>query len=162
MTLLDLTPPRQLASRLQGLPVAIIGAGPIGLAAAANLADRGLDFVVLEAGDRVGATVEQWGHIRLFSPWRHLVDPVSRRLLDETGWVEPPADSLPTGAEFVEAFLDRSPRCPGSRRASGSASVSPMSPARAWTARVRPGGRRRRSSSECARPTVSTSSPLAR
>ena len=105
MTLLDLTPPRQLASRLQGLPVAIIGAGPIGLAAAANLADRGLDFVVLEAGDRVGASVEQWGHIRLFSPWRHLVDPVSRRLLAETGWVEPPADSLPTGAELVEAFL---------------------------------------------------------
>jgi thioredoxin reductase len=105
MTLLDLTPPRQLASRLQGLPVAIIGAGPIGLAAAANLADRGLDFVVLEAGDRVGASVEQWGHIRLFSPWKHLVDPVSRRLLAETGWVEPPADSLPTGAELVEAFL---------------------------------------------------------
>ena len=92
MTLLDLTPPRQLASRLQGLPVAIIGAGPIGLAAAANFADRGLDFVVLEAGDRVGASVEQWGHIRLFSPWKHLVDPVSRRLLAETGWVEPPAD----------------------------------------------------------------------
>lgn len=105
MTLLDLTPPRQLASRLQGLPVAIIGAGPIGLAAAANLADRGIDFVVLEAGDRVGASVEQWGHIRLFSPWKHLVDPVSRRLLAETGWVEPPADSLPTGAELVEAFL---------------------------------------------------------
>ena len=47
-----------LASRLQGLPVAIIGAGPIGLAAAANCAERGLDFVVLEAGDRVGASVE--------------------------------------------------------------------------------------------------------
>ena len=105
MTLLDLTPPRQLASRLQGLPVAIIGAGPIGLAAAANLADRGLDFVVLEAGDRVGASVEQWGHIRLFSPWKHLVDPVSRRLLAETGWVEPAGDSLPTGGELVEAFL---------------------------------------------------------
>jgi len=105
MTLLDLTPPRQLASRLQGLPVAIIGAGPIGLATAANLAERGLDFVVLEAGDRIGASVEEWGHIRLFSPWRHLVDPVSRRLLAETGWPEPPADALPTGSELVEAFL---------------------------------------------------------
>jgi len=105
MTLLDLTPPRQLASRLHGLPVAIIGAGPIGLVTAANLADRGIDFVLLEAGDRIGASMEQWGHIRLFSPWRHLVDPVSRRLLRETGWVEPPADSLLTGAELVEAFL---------------------------------------------------------
>ena len=50
MTLLDLTPPRQLASRLQGLPVAIIGAGPIGLAAAANLAERGIDFVRARGG----------------------------------------------------------------------------------------------------------------
>jgi thioredoxin reductase len=105
MTLLDLTPPTQFASRLQGLPVAIIGAGPIGLATAANLSDRGIDFVLLEAGDRVGASVEEWGHIRFFSPWRHLVDPVSRRLLAETGWVEPPADALPTGAELVRDFL---------------------------------------------------------
>ncbi|HET8780663.1 MAG TPA: FAD-dependent oxidoreductase [Agromyces sp.] len=105
MTLLDLTPPKQLASRLQGLPVAIIGGGPIGLATAANLTDRGIDFVLLEAGDRVGASVEEWGHIRFFSPWRHLVDPVSRRLLAETGWVEPPADALPTGAELVRDFL---------------------------------------------------------
>ena len=33
-------------------PVVIIGAGPIGLAAAANAAERGMDFVVLEAGPR--------------------------------------------------------------------------------------------------------------
>lgn len=105
MTLLDLTPPKQLAPRLQGLPVAIIGAGPIGLATAANLTDRGIDFVLLEAGDRVGASIEQWGHIRLFSPWKHLVDPVSKRLLAETGWQEPPADALPTGAELVRDFL---------------------------------------------------------
>ena len=105
MTLLDFTPPKQLASRLHGLPVAIIGAGPIGLATAANLTDRGIDFVLLEAGDRIGASIEQWGHIRLFTPWRHLVDPVSRRLLGETQWTEPPADSLPTGGQLVREFL---------------------------------------------------------
>jgi thioredoxin reductase len=105
MTLLDLTPPKLLSSRLQSLPVAIIGAGPIGLATAANLTDRGIDFVLLEAGDRIGASIEQWGHIRLFTPWRHLVDPVSRRLLGESGWAEPPAESLPTGAELVRDFL---------------------------------------------------------
>ena len=32
------------------LPVAIIGAGPVGLAAAAHLAVRGLPFVVFERG----------------------------------------------------------------------------------------------------------------
>ena len=36
------------------LPVAVIGAGPVGLAAAAHLAERGIDFVVLEAGSSVG------------------------------------------------------------------------------------------------------------
>ena len=106
MTLIDLTAPTTTApSRLQGLPVAIVGAGPIGLAAAANLTERGIDFVLLEAGDRIGASVVQWGHTRLFSPWKHLVDPAAKRLLAETGWVEPPADSLPTGGELVEKFL---------------------------------------------------------
>ena len=108
MTLIDLTDitaPKPTASRLQGLPVAIIGAGPIGLATAANLADRGIDFVLLEAGDRIGASMEAWGHIRLFSPWRHLVDPVSERLLVETGWTPPAPDRLPTGAELVADFL---------------------------------------------------------
>ncbi|WP_157000957.1 FAD-dependent oxidoreductase [Agromyces laixinhei] len=105
MTLIDLTAPKTIPSRLQALPVAIIGAGPIGLAAAANLVERGIDFVLLEAGDRVGASVAQWGHTRLFSPWRHLVDPASRRLLAESGWAAPPSASLPTGAELIERFL---------------------------------------------------------
>lgn len=39
------------------LPVVVIGAGPVGLAAAAHLTDRGLPFLVLEAGDDVGATI---------------------------------------------------------------------------------------------------------
>jgi NADPH-dependent 2,4-dienoyl-CoA reductase/sulfur reductase-like enzyme len=38
-----------------GLPVVVIGAGPVGLAAAAHLLERGLEPLVLEAGARVGA-----------------------------------------------------------------------------------------------------------
>ena len=39
------------------LPVAIIGAGPVGLAAAAHLAVRGLPFVVFESGPMPGAAM---------------------------------------------------------------------------------------------------------
>ena len=58
-------------------PVVVIGAGPIGLAAAAHLVERGIDVQVFEAGDDAAASVRQWGHTRLFSPWRHLIDPAS-------------------------------------------------------------------------------------
>ena len=48
---------------LSDLPVAVIGAGPVGLAAAAHLLARGLEPVVLEAGETVGAAVRGWGHV---------------------------------------------------------------------------------------------------
>ncbi|MCZ7597080.1 MAG: NAD(P)-binding protein [Gammaproteobacteria bacterium] len=38
---------------LSSLPVAVIGAGPVGLAAAARLVERGLQPIVLEQGTRV-------------------------------------------------------------------------------------------------------------
>ncbi len=43
-------------------PVVVIGAGPVGLAAAVHLASRGLDFLVVEAGDTVAASVACWSH----------------------------------------------------------------------------------------------------
>ncbi|MGK5441840.1 FAD-dependent oxidoreductase [Micromonospora sp. URMC 105] len=92
-------------SVLEELPVAVIGAGPVGLAAAAHLHERGLPFVVLEAGETAGAAVRQWGHVRVFSPWRYDLDAAARRLLDEAGWVAPDPDALPTGAELVTGYL---------------------------------------------------------
>lgn len=88
-----------------GLPVVVVGAGPVGLAAAAHLAERGLDFVVLEAGTRAGAAISEWGHVRLFSPWRYDTDAAARRLLEPTGWTPPAPDALPTGAELVRDYL---------------------------------------------------------
>ncbi|MEU7754850.1 FAD-dependent oxidoreductase [Micromonospora sp. NPDC049171] len=87
------------------LPVVVIGAGPVGLAAAAHLHERGLPFLVLEAGDTPAAAVRQWGHVRVFSPWRYNIDPAARRLLDDAGWVAPDLEGLPTGAELADDYL---------------------------------------------------------
>ena len=107
MTLLDLLPRTAAADRLATLPVLVVGAGPIGLAAAANLTERGIDVIVLEAGDRVASAIRLWGHTRLFTPWRHLVDPASRRLLEAAGWTMPAGeDRAPTGHELVEHYLE--------------------------------------------------------
>ncbi|WP_369068801.1 FAD-dependent oxidoreductase [Kineococcus terrestris] len=88
-----------------GLPVVVVGAGPVGLAAAAHLLEHGLEPLVLEAGDEVGAAVRAWGHVQLFSPWRYDVDAAAARLLAPTGWEHPKPTGLPTGAELVERYL---------------------------------------------------------
>jgi len=87
---------------LTSLPVAVIGAGPIGLAAAAHLLARGEVPLVLEAGASVGASIRKWAHVRVFSPWRYVTDAASTALLARTGWTPPPPDGLPTGREIVE------------------------------------------------------------
>ncbi|HEV2146567.1 MAG TPA: NAD(P)-binding protein [Longimicrobiaceae bacterium] len=88
------------------LPVAVIGAGPVGLVAAAHLLARGETPLVLEAGEAVGAAIRRWAHVRLFSPWKYLTDPVSRGMLEAAGWTLPDPDALPTGGELVERFLE--------------------------------------------------------
>jgi len=88
------------------LPVAIIGAGPIGLAAAAHLVEKGETPLVLEAGGAVAASIREWGHVRLFSPWKYLVDAAARRLLEPAGWSMPDEERLPTGAELAAKLLE--------------------------------------------------------
>src|ERR1700675_205048 len=86
--------------------VAIIGAGPVGLAAAAHVLERGLRPIVLEAGADIGHAVRQWGHVQLFSPWEYGIDRAAARLLAATGWNSPEPDQYPTGAELLERYLE--------------------------------------------------------
>ena len=90
---------------IQKEPVVVIGAGPVGLAAAAHLAERGLEFLVLESGPGAAAAIDEWRHVKLFSPWRYDIDAAARRLLDAAGWAAPDDEALPTGAELVETYL---------------------------------------------------------
>jgi glycine/D-amino acid oxidase-like deaminating enzyme len=94
-----------MSNAMDDLPVVVIGAGPVGLAAAAHLRERGLPFLLLEAGDGPAAAVRQWGHVRLFSPWRYNIDGAARRLLHEAGWVDPDPNVLPTGAQLADEYL---------------------------------------------------------
>jgi glycine/D-amino acid oxidase-like deaminating enzyme len=86
--------------------VAIIGGGPVGLAAAAHALGRGLRPIVLEAGDRAGYAVRKWSHVRMFSPWSYNVDKASEALLREEGWNSPEPERYPTGGELVAQYLD--------------------------------------------------------
>jgi thioredoxin reductase len=86
--------------------VVIIGAGPVGLTAAAHLVQRRMAFTVLEAGERVGASIREWGHVRLFSPWAMDVDPTAAVLLGQLGWTPPPAAEHPTGNDLVARYVE--------------------------------------------------------
>jgi thioredoxin reductase len=89
----------------QSLPVAVVGAGPVGLAAAAHLEVRGIPFILFEAGSTVASNILSWRHIRVFSPWRYNIDKAARQLLEESGWVSPDEDGLPTGEELYSRYF---------------------------------------------------------
>jgi thioredoxin reductase len=93
-------------STSESLAVAVIGGGPVGLAAAAHLLARGVPVKVYEAGPTVGSNVRDWGHVRVFTPWRYCVDEAATTLLKRHGWRLPAPDHCPTGAELVSSYLE--------------------------------------------------------
>ncbi|MFJ4423426.1 NAD(P)-binding domain-containing protein [Streptomyces bobili] len=93
------------ASNTGHLPVVVVGAGPIGLAAAARLVERGLEPLVLEAGPSAATAVRGWAHVRLFSTWAEVTDPAAEKLLAPTGWVRPDGAAYPTGGDWAEHYL---------------------------------------------------------
>ena len=90
---------------LEDPPVVVIGAGPVGLAAAARLVERGMRLLVLERGPGAGAAVASWGHVRVFSPWTYNIDAAAQALLETTDWRAPDPDALPTGRELSRDYL---------------------------------------------------------
>jgi len=89
----------------KSLPVAVLGAGPVGLAAAAHLVTRGFTPLILEAGTQVAGNLESYRHVRLFSPWQYNVDRAARELLVEAGWQAPEPEALPSAGEIVDRYL---------------------------------------------------------
>jgi thioredoxin reductase len=85
--------------------VIVIGAGPVGLAAAAHLVARGLTPLILERGPAIGTSLRAWGHVRVFSPWEYNIDSAARLLLEDVGWIAPDPKALPTGSELIRDYL---------------------------------------------------------
>ena len=90
----------------ESLPVAVIGAGPVGLAAAAHLTQRNIPFILFEAAESVGANILSWQHVRVFSPWQYNIDKAARKLLLSAGWQSPDEDALPTGRELYKNYFE--------------------------------------------------------
>jgi thioredoxin reductase len=84
--------------------VLVIGAGPMGIAAAIGAADRGHDVTVLERGE-VGASLRTWGPARFFSPLHMNVSARMRELLRQQSTADIDDEALLTGDEYVERVL---------------------------------------------------------
>lgn len=85
-------------------PVAIIGAGPIGLAAAAHLKRRNISFFIVEKG-AVAQNIRSWQHVTLFSPWQYNIDEAAKLFLEESGWQAPRSDDIPSGEQLITNYL---------------------------------------------------------
>lgn len=83
--------------------IAIIGAGPIGIETALHAIVQGHDVDVYERR-RVGSSLRDWGHVKLFSPWSMNVSPLGLSVLGRRAL--PEADDLVTGRQMVEQYLE--------------------------------------------------------
>ncbi|WP_062263703.1 NAD(P)-binding domain-containing protein [Endozoicomonas arenosclerae] len=85
--------------------VVVIGAGPVGMAAAAHLLEKGQKPLVLEKGASAGNAMQFWGHVQVFTPWKYVVDKAVVALLEKSGWTLPEQERLPTAQEIVDEYL---------------------------------------------------------
>ena len=119
------------------IPVAVIGAGPVGLAAAAHLIRADIPVKVYEAGDTVAANVRDWAHVRLFSPWSLNADHAAKAILNSTAGRSRMATPCRPAAICTTRICVRSPT-----RRKCAPSSKPRPPSRRSRARHRQGGSR--------------------
>lgn len=86
--------------------VAILGAGPVGLAAAVHVLERNMAPLIIEQGSQVATAVLAWGHVPKVSNWRFNIEAAAARLLEREGWQKPDPDMHPTGADLLNGYLD--------------------------------------------------------
>ena len=86
---------------MTNLPIAAIGAGPVGLAAAAQLVSRRPNATPSRAWRAGRSHDRRLAHVRVFSPAEYNVDVEARWLLLQSGWTAHEPDHLPTGAELI-------------------------------------------------------------
>ncbi len=84
--------------------IAILGAGPVGLEAAAAAVRRGYPVTVLERGE-LAQHVLDWGHVRLFTAFGRNAGPEGCRILRESGVSLPREADFLTGCGYREQYL---------------------------------------------------------
>lgn len=82
--------------------IAILGAGPVGIEAGLYAARLGMAFTLYEKGE-VADHVQQWGHVRLFSPFRMNCTSLGLQQLRE----ELPNEQLPGPEECIPGHRHR-------------------------------------------------------
>ena len=86
--------------------IAVLGAGPIGVEAALYGRRLGHDVRVYER-EQPGAHVRRWSHVTFFSPWSLDRSAWGAALLRDQGVTLEPGEEFPTGARYLERYLDR-------------------------------------------------------
>lgn len=89
----------------KNLPIAIIGGGPTGIAAAAHLYQNNQAFMLFEAGESIAAHVKSWAHVQLFSPWKYNMDKAAKAIMIDNDLPIPDENHLPTGQELLDEYL---------------------------------------------------------
>jgi putative flavoprotein involved in K+ transport len=69
---LGIQPPSRPSGRIERFNTIVIGAGQAGLAAGYYLQQQDVDFVIVDAGDRIGDVWRnRWDSLRLFTPAKY-------------------------------------------------------------------------------------------